>query len=54
MNKRKLGKTGHMSSIVTFGAAAFWEEISQAEADAGISLAIEHGINHFNVAPSYG
>ena len=54
MNKRKLGKTGHMSSIVTFGAAAFREDVSQAEADAAISLVIEHGINHFDVAPSYG
>ena len=53
MNKRKLGKTGHMSSIVTFGTAAFWK-VSQAEADAAINLAIEHGINHFDVAPSYG
>ncbi len=54
MNKRKLGKTGHMSSIITFGAAAFGEKVSPAEADAAISLAIEHGINHFDVAPSYG
>ncbi len=54
MNKRKLGKTGHMSSIVTFGAAAFREDVSQAKADAAISLVIEHGINHFDVAPSYG
>jgi len=53
MNKRKLGKTGHMSSIITFGTAAFWK-VSQAEADAAISSAIEHGINHFDVAPSYG
>ena len=54
MNKRKLGKTGHMSSIITFGTAAFQEKVSPAEADAAISLAIEHGINHFDVAPSYG
>lgn len=53
MNKRKLGKTGHMSSILTFGTAAFWK-VPQAEADAAISSAIEHGINHFDVAPSYG
>ncbi len=53
MNRRKLGKTGHMSSIVIFGAAAF-RKVSQVEAEAAISLAIEHGINHFDVAPAYG
>jgi len=53
MNKRKLGKTGHMSSILTFGTAAFWK-VPQAEADAAIDSAIQHGINHFDVAPSYG
>lgn len=53
MDKRKLGRTGQMSSILTFGAAAF-SKISQAKADAAIGLAIEHGINHFDVAPSYG
>ena len=53
MEKRRLGKTGHMSSILTFGSAAFWK-VSQAEADAAIELAVAHGVNHFDVAPSYG
>lgn len=53
MEKRRLGKTGHMSSIVTFGGAALWL-VSQAEADAGIELAIQYGINHIDVAPQYG
>lgn len=53
MEKRRLGKTEHMSSIITFGSAALWQ-VSQAEADAAIELAIEHGVNHFDVAPSYG
>ena len=53
MEKRRLGKTGHMSSIITFGSAALGE-VSQAEADAAIELAIEHGVNHFDVAPRYG
>jgi aryl-alcohol dehydrogenase-like predicted oxidoreductase len=53
MEKRRLGKTGHMSSIVALGGAAFWK-ISQAEAEAGIELAVGHGINHIDVAPSYG
>jgi len=53
MQERKLGKTGHRSSVVTFGAAALWN-VSQAEADAAIELAVEHGVNHFDVAPTYG
>ena len=53
MEKRRLGKTGHMSSILTFGSAALWK-VSQAEADAAIELATEHGVNHFDVAPTYG
>lgn len=53
MDKRQLGRTGHMSSILTFGSAAL-SQVTQAEADAGIELAITHGINHFDVAPAYG
>ena len=53
MEKRRLGKTEHMSSIITFGGAALWK-VSQAEADAAIELAIEHGVNHFDVSPLYG
>ena len=53
MEKRRLGKTGHMSSIVAFGGAAL-ARVSQKEADEAVKLALEHGVNHFDVAPSYG
>jgi len=53
MEKKRLGKTGHMSSIVALGGAAFWR-VTQAEAEVGIELAVSHGINHIDVAPSYG
>ncbi len=53
METRKLGKTGHMSSLVTFGAAAL-SRVSQEEADAAVELAMSHGVNHIDVAPSYG
>ena len=53
MIKRRLGKTEHMSSILTFGSAALWQ-VSQAEADSAIELAVGHGINHFDVSPKYG
>ena len=53
METRKFGRTGHMSTIAIFGAAAFWQ-ISQADADKVIEQVIEAGINHIDVAPSYG
>jgi len=53
MEKRRLGKTGHMSSVLTFGGAALWK-IDQAEAEAAIERTIAEGVNHFDVAPSYG
>jgi aryl-alcohol dehydrogenase-like predicted oxidoreductase len=53
METRKLGKTNHMSSVVAFGGAALWK-VSQAEADAAIEMAVGRGVNHFDVAPSYG
>ncbi len=53
MEKRRLGRTGHMSSIITLGCAALGR-ISQEEADKIIELALSHGVNHFDVAPTYG
>jgi aryl-alcohol dehydrogenase-like predicted oxidoreductase len=42
-----------MSTIAIFGAAAFWE-ISQADADKVMEQVIEAGVNHIDIAPSYG
>lgn len=53
METRRLGKTEHHSTVVTFGAFAIGHA-SQAEADRLIEFALEHGINHFDVAPTYG
>ncbi len=53
MEKRRFGRTGHMSTVAIFGAAGFWE-ISQADADRVMEKVIEAGINHIDVAPSYG
>ena len=53
METRRFGRTGHMSTIAIFGGAAFWE-ISQADADKVMEQVIEAGINHIDVAPSYG
>lgn len=53
MEKRRLGRTGQMSSVVIFGGAAFWE-ISQEEANATLDKVAARGINHLDVAASYG
>lgn len=51
--RHQFGRTGHLSSRVLLGAAAF-SDVTQAEADASIELAISHGVNHIDVAASYG
>lgn len=53
METRRFGRTGHMSTIAIFGAAAFMR-ISQDEADKVMEQIIEAGVNHIDVAPSYG
>ena len=53
MQKRFFGRTGHESSTAIFGAAAFWD-VTQAEADQAMAHVIAHGVNHIDVAPSYG
>jgi aryl-alcohol dehydrogenase-like predicted oxidoreductase len=53
MEKRTLGRTNHMSTVAIFGAAAFFD-ITQAEADEAMQQVIEAGVNHIDVAPSYG
>lgn len=50
---RPLGRTGHASSVLAFGAAALWP-LDQADADAAVEDALARGVNHFDVAPSYG
>jgi aryl-alcohol dehydrogenase-like predicted oxidoreductase len=53
MLTRKLGKTGHNSTLITFGGFAL-SQCSQKEADAGINLALQAGINGVDVSPVYG
>jgi len=53
METRRFGRTDHMSTIAIFGGAAFWE-ISQEDADKVMEQVIEAGINHIDIAPSYG
>jgi len=50
---RRFGRTEHLSTVAIFGAAAFWE-ISQEQADRVMEHVIAAGVNHIDVAPSYG
>lgn len=53
MEKRRLGRLGYMSSPVMFGAASLGN-VAQKEADSSIQYALDHGVNHFDTAASYG
>ena len=53
MQQRRLGRLGHHSSVLIYGAAAL-AEVDQDTADASVQLALDAGINHFDVAASYG
>jgi aryl-alcohol dehydrogenase-like predicted oxidoreductase len=53
VQQRRLGRLGHHSSVLIYGAAAL-AEVDQDIADASVQLALDAGINHFDVAASYG
>lgn len=47
------GRTGHLSSRAIFGAAAL-SDVDQATADVAMETILDHGVNHVDVAASYG
>ena len=47
------GATGHESSRIIFGAAALGA-MKQERADKTLEILLEYGINHIDVAASYG
>ncbi len=53
MEQRRLGRLGHQSSVLVYGAAAL-AEVDQDTADASVAEALAAGINHFDVAAGYG
>jgi len=53
METRRLGRLGHRSSVLIYGAAALGE-VSQEVADRSVEEALAAGINHFDVAAGYG
>lgn len=53
MDTRRLGRLGHMSSVLIYGGAAL-SDVPAEDADRSIELALEAGINHFDTAAGYG
>jgi aryl-alcohol dehydrogenase-like predicted oxidoreductase len=53
MERRRLGRTGHESSIAILGGAAFWDSTPDAAAE-GFERALAAGVNHLDIAPQYG
>jgi len=53
MEYRRLGRLDHRSSVLLYGAAAL-ASVEQEVADRSIQEALDAGINHFDVAASYG
>jgi predicted aldo/keto reductase-like oxidoreductase len=53
IEKRSLGRTGEMLSMIGFGGIIV-KDATPVEASDVVKLAIDNGINYFDVAPSYG
>jgi len=53
MEYRRLGRLEHQSSVLIYGAASLGG-VDQDTADASVAEALAAGINHFDVAASYG
>ena len=53
ITKQPFGNTGHESTRIIFGAAALGR-VSQEDADRTLEVLLKYGINHIDVAASYG
>ena len=53
IKKQVFGRSGHLSSRILLGAAAFGKT-SQTETDEAMAVALSFGVNHVDVAASYG
>ncbi len=51
MLTRRLGRTGHHSSVAVLGGAAFWGTDPEVTATA-FTTALDAGVNHLDVAPA--
>jgi aryl-alcohol dehydrogenase-like predicted oxidoreductase len=53
LERRPFGRTGHLSSVMLFGAAAL-ARASQADADRALEVLLRYGVNHIDTAARYG
>jgi len=53
IRRQPFGKTGHQSSAILFGAAALGQ-VTQEVADETLKILDRYGVNHIDVAASYG
>lgn len=53
LEKRSLGRTGEMLSVIGFGGIVVMDATPDKATDA-VRMAIDAGVNYFDVAPSYG
>jgi aryl-alcohol dehydrogenase-like predicted oxidoreductase len=53
VEKRSLGRTGEMLSMIGFGGIIV-KDATPAESSDAVKLAIDSGVNYFDVAPTYG
>ena len=53
MDVRRLGRTGHHSSLAVLGAAAFWDPDPDTT-ESAFTEALAAGVNHLDIAPQYG
>jgi aryl-alcohol dehydrogenase-like predicted oxidoreductase len=51
--RQGFGRTGHESTRTIFGAASL-SKVSQSEADQTLEVLLRYGVNHIDVAASYG
>lgn len=53
METRRLGRTGHESSVITLGAALLWQSTTE-DGERALDEALDAGVNHVDIAPQYG
>ncbi len=53
MERRRLGRTEHLSSVAVLGGAACWAATPE-EAGDFLRVGRERGVNHLDIAPQYG
>lgn len=53
MERRRLGRTGHESSVAILGCAAYWMSTPEDAKDS-LEFALSRGVNHLDIAPQYG